>query len=431
MARLTEETIGQKGIFSQTGTNKGKLYSEEGSSNSKQNPPCPNCGGKKVWRDGNRLSMFGDNIQRWSCRGCGLRFSDPKDILKAQKAVENVETVDTKPLKSAEAILSTRQICVKETKNLEAEQQAIEVLRKNETGEFKQKILEYALWLKNSGKSEATIFGRVKLLRRLTKRGANLYDPESLKKTIAEQKWSNGMKNNAVDAYSSFLKMVGGEWSPPLYKVVRKIPFIPKETEIDQLIAGVSIRMAIFLQLLKETGARCGEIWQLKWLDIDLESKVINITPEKNSNPRVTHLSNKAIEMLQNLPRNYGDRVFSFEHMRIDHYAVNFQRQRRKVANKIGNQRIMQIHFHTLRYWKGTMLYHQHKDMYYVMQRLGHKSIKNTLLYVQLEEALFQGECEYISKVAKTEKEICGLIEAGFEYVTEFEGAKIFKKRKL
>ena len=77
------------------------------------------------------------------------------------------------------------------------------------------------------------------------------------------------------------------------------------------------------------------------------------------------------------------------------------------------------------------MLYHQTKDMYYEMQRLGHKNIKNTLLYVQLEEALFQGEQDYISKVAKTEKEICSLIGAGFDYVTEFEGAKIFRKRKL
>lgn len=34
-------------------------------------------------------------------------------------------------------------------------------------------------------------------------------------------------------------------------------------------------------------------------------------------------------------------------------------------------------------------------------------------------------------QVAKTEKEICSLIEAVFEYVTEFEGAKIFRKRKL
>jgi hypothetical protein len=69
--------------------------------------------------------------------------------------------------------------------------------------------------------------------------------------------------------------------------------------------------------------------------------------------------------------------------------------------------------------------------MYYVMQRLGHKNIKNTLLYVQLEEALFQGEIDYISKVAKTEKDVCSLIEAGFEYVTDFQDAKIFRKRKL
>lgn len=55
---------------------------------------------------------------------------------------------------------------------------------------------------------------------------------------------------------------------------------------------------------------------------------------------------------------------------------------------------------------------------------------KNTLLYIQLEEALFQGEIDYISKVAKTPGEICVLIEAGFEYVTEFEGLKFFRKRK-
>ena len=76
------------------------------------------------------------------------------------------------------------------------------------------------------------------------------------------------------------------------------------------------------------------------------------------------------------------------------------------------------------------MLYHETKDMYYVMQRLGHKNIANTLLYVQLEEALFQGEAEYVSKVAKTEAEICTLIDAGFEYVTDFQGSKIFRKRK-
>jgi hypothetical protein len=37
---------------------------------------------------------------------------------------------------------------------------------------------------------------------------------------------------------------------------------------------------------------------------------------------------------------------------------------------------------------------------------------------------------EFVSKVAWNLEEACKLVEAGFEYVTEFEGAKVFKKRK-
>ena len=57
--------------------------------------------------------------------------------------------------------------------------------------------------------------------------------------------------------------------------------------------------MATFLQLLKETGVRCGEAWQLKWTDIDLETDTVRITPEKGSNPRIARLSNKLIGMLE------------------------------------------------------------------------------------------------------------------------------------
>jgi len=53
--------------------------------------------------------------------------------------------------------------------------------------------------------------------------------------------------------------MLGKSWSPPKYKAVWKIPFIPTEQELDQLIAGCNRKTAAFLQLLKETGARCDE----------------------------------------------------------------------------------------------------------------------------------------------------------------------------
>lgn len=39
-------------------------------------------------------------------------------------------------------------------------------------------------------------------------------------------------------------------------------------------------------------------------------------------------------------------------------------------------------------------------------------------------------EEEHIVRVAKTVKEACQLLEAGFEYVTEVDGIKLFRKRK-
>jgi hypothetical protein len=55
--------------------------------------------------------------------------------------------------------------------------------------------------------------------------------------------------------------------------------------------------------------------------------------------------------------------------------------------------------------------------------------VNNTLIYIQLDEALFKNEVDYVSKVAKTEAEACLLIESGFEFVCDFDGHKLFRKR--
>ena len=70
--------------------------------------------------------MFGDKIQRWLCRGCGLRFSDLEDMRKAWSSIERFERIETKALKSMDDKTLTRQICVSETKNLGAEQATIQ-----------------------------------------------------------------------------------------------------------------------------------------------------------------------------------------------------------------------------------------------------------------------------------------------------------------
>jgi hypothetical protein len=37
---------------------------------------------------------------------------------------------------------------------------------------------------------------------------------------------------------------------------------------------------------------------------------------------------------------------------------------------------------------------------------------------------------DYVSRVAKDVQELCQLVEAGFEYVTDMDGVKVFRKRK-
>ena len=73
------------------------------------------------------------------------------------------------------------------------------------------------------------------------------------------------------------------------------------------------------------------------------------------------------------------------------------------------------------------MEYQRTKDILYVMRMLGHKSIQNTLVYTQMVQ--FKKE-EYASAIASTIEDAQKLVESGFEYVTEIDGVKLFRKRK-
>jgi integrase len=53
-----------------------------------------------------------------------------------------------------------------------------------------------------------------------------------------------------------------------------------------------------------------------------------------------------------------------------------------------------QITLHILRHLKGTMEYHRTKDILHVQQQLGHKDIKNTMIYTHLVDF---SEDEYIA----------------------------------
>jgi integrase len=393
-------------------------------------PLCPKCRSARVWRDALRYTVFGDKIQRWLCRDCGLRFSDLNDVKKSWSSKEKeARSQIGNEIKTSDDYLVSRQICVTETKNLAAEHQNLEVLRRNEKSPpldptIAGKIVGYLLWLKKQGYAETTIVGRLKLIKQIA-HTADLTDPETVKEMIAKQgSWSIGRKELAVECYSNYLIFAGGAWSPPIYRRVETLPFIPTEGEIDQLIASCGNKTSTFLQLLKETGARCGEAWQTEWTDIDTQSNTVRIKPEKHSNPRILRISRRLVERLLDLP-NQSKYVFGGTSLKTRQRI--YERSRKLASIKTRNPRLQKITFHTLRHWKATMEYHKTKDILHVMRLLGHKNIKNTLKYTQLVDF---NEQDYVSKVAWTIEEACKLIEGGFQYVCDFENAKIFRKPK-
>jgi len=365
---------------------------------------CPECGSTRLFKDGKRRTKQG-KVQRFLCRDCGYRFTDPQNIRRYNGISYNAGSNPAYKLK-------------------EAEKETAEVGMREATVDTKSVLFNFAWWMKKQGYAESTIKSRVKLLKIMARRGADLHNPESVKEVIAKQKWSLGRKENAVIAYSSFLKMTGGSWDPPRHKRVEKLPWVPLENEIDQLIAGCSRRVATFLRLLKETGMRPGEAWQLRWIDIDFEKNTVTVTPEKKSKPRIFKMSSSLEAMLKALPQD-SEHVFKSGHFKS--FAQNFRKQRRRVAAKLKNPRINRITFKTLRHFKATMEYARTKDLLHVMNILGHKNIKNTLIYTHLVK--FSSD-EYVCKVAKTLDDAMALVEAGFEYVTDMDGAKLFRKHK-
>ena len=88
----------------------------------------------------------------------------------------------------------------------------------------------------------------------------------------------------------------------------------------------------------------------------------------------------------------------------------------------------MKITFKTFRHWKATMEYSKTKDILHVKKLLGHKEIKNTLIYTHLVN--LDDEDSYTVRIASNVAEFTCLLETGFEYVSDYEDKKILRKRK-
>jgi len=250
-------------------------------------PSCPECRSTRLFKDGKRKLADGSKVQRYLCRNSGFRFTDPKtrQILKVRNGIKSYA--------------ATRRAV---TELVEVKKETEGVPKTRETTKIESEIFNYAWHFKKRGRSPETITSRIRRLKSIAK-CCNLFDPESVKEFLAKTNWKRSTKASAVIVYNDFLKFLGISWEPPTYRMERIFPFIPLERELDDLIACSNKRIAVLLQLLKETGCRIGEAARLRWEDYDPERRVIRIGALKGSNPRIFRVSERLTGMIGKLPR--------------------------------------------------------------------------------------------------------------------------------
>ncbi len=388
---------------------------------------CPQCGSERLYRDGLRYLNNNTSVQRWFCRDCGCRFSERKALQK--NLCESIN--------SSNDIFSTRQVCdclTEASKNLTTVETRQEAAQREGTApkimEQKGRMAELAWSLKKANYADETIRMVNSALRTLIARGANLSDPESVKDVIARQNWSENRRRNVANAYQLYANKYGIKWEKPKTRFARKIPFIPKEEELDSLIAGSHRKLAAFLLLLKETAMRSGEATKLKWTDLDEERRLITLNnPEKGSNPRIWKISTRLTGMLSALPKR---NIYIFGNPNTRAIRTSYCYTRKSLSQKLQNPRLLRISLHTFRHWKATTLYHQTKNILLVKEYLGHASLENTLLYIQVEQAIFglTNDDEYSVIATNNKEEIKQLLSVGFEYVCQKDDILFFRKRK-
>lgn len=282
--------------------------------------------------------------------------------------------------------------------------------------------------MKNNNKSNYTIRFVRKSLTYICNH-TNINNPEAVKTLIASMKVSDGYKKNLCTAYNTYCKAYGIQWNKPQYRQEAKHIHIPTKEKLEMIIASCGKTFATKLQLSMETGLRPIELCNLKVKDVDLEQRLVYPTTAKHGSARILKISQSLQKLIQeHIIRNNlnpTDQLFKGD---ATIYGNVFRHKRNKLAKKLQDPTIQQIRLYDFRHYFATMTYHRTRDILFTKQQMGHRKIETTLIYTQLLQS--DKDENYTCKVAQNIQQATELIENGFEYVTEMDSIKIFRKRK-
>jgi integrase/recombinase XerC len=116
------------------------------------------------------------------------------------------------------------------------------------------------------------------------------------------------------------------------------------------------------------TGARASEVLNIRFQDLNPNLCAVKIFGIKDSNDRVIPIPQWLFQLISALPR-ITEHPFDITYPRLDQIWRGYRTTKKK--------------FHALRHTFAIRLYRRTKDLRLVQKALGHRSVSNTLIYLE------------------------------------------------
>jgi integrase len=110
-----------------------------------------------------------------------------------------------------------------------------------------------------------------------------------------------------------------------------------------------------------------------------------------------------------------------------NNYSSTYQEMRNRLADKLHDPTIRTIRLYDFRHYFATMEYARTRDILWVKQQMGHKHVGDDHdMHNSSTYPMMNGLAKQPPTLTKQL-----LIEAGFDYITEMDELKIFKKTQI
>ena len=184
-----------------------------------------------------------------------------------------------------------------------------------------------------------------------------------------------------IDADSKFLKIKDN-------RRLRILSFKEAEILLNE-IKNVSQQTHDICLVSFQTGMRMGEIFNLKWQDIDLVHGVMHICDPKNNETRQAYITPKLLDMFKRLElektKEMGFVFVSTNGKKIHQLSFTFNRAVERLGLNEGvTDRQHKFVPHSLRHTFASWLAMQGETLLTIKELMGHKDIETTMRYAHL-----------------------------------------------